>query len=303
MRMLSLSRVGRRTSLASTMASHVSIGRSERVRWRCDEVIKPCLACISLFVVCSIGPSSADAQTRLTARYTVSLASVGIGEGQWVVVVANDSYSTQASGHYFGVWRLLLGSNLNANGQGTLRQSGLAPSGYSANFSLDTELERVQITYRGEGVSELETRPPLAALRDRIAITAAHLRGAVDPLTAVLIAVPRGDPTSAASCQRTLAVFDGSQRFDLALSFKRKEDTLTVEGYHGPVLVCAMTYRPIAGYSPTDHVINYFESNKNMEIWFAPIGNSHLLGIIRISIPTMLGTAVLQATQFETSLR
>jgi hypothetical protein len=38
-----------------------------------------------------------------------------------------------------------------------------------------------------------------------------------------------------------------------------------------------------------------------MEIWFAPIAGSRLLAMIRIVIPTTVGTALLKATQFEST--
>jgi hypothetical protein len=110
------------------------------------------------------------------------------------------------------------------------------------------------------------------------------------------------DLLAPAVCQRTLPIFDGSQRYDLALSFKRMENISIEKGYQGPVVVCAMAYQPVAGYSPSSFRVNYLKKNRDMEMWFAPVAGARLLAMIRISIPTTLGTALLKATQFETAV-
>src|SRR5260370_1212266 len=102
----------------------------------------------------------------------------------------------------------------------------------------------------------------------------------------------------AISCRRTLPIFDGSQRFDMVLSFKRMDNVKAETGYRGPAVVCAMTYRPVAGYTPGAFRVGYLQKNRDMEMWFAPIAGTRLLAVVRISIPTMLGTAGLRATQF-----
>jgi uncharacterized protein DUF3108 len=245
----------------------------------------------------------AQAQSRLAAHYTLSLAGLGIGEGDWAVDIGKERYSTQSNGRFFGAWRAMFGSEIAASARGVASASHLAPTNYTANFSWDDEVEDVQMTFRNGMVSVFETRPPAPSGGDRIAVTAAHLRGAVDPLTAGLASVPgSGDVLAPTACQRTLAIFDGSHRFDMALSFKRR-DTVAEEGFRGPAIVCAMTYRPIAGYTPGAFRVGYLKANHDMEMWFAPIPGTRFLAIVRISIPTMLGTAVLRATRFESAGR
>ena len=131
-------------------------------------------------------------------------------------------------------------------------------------------------------------------------MTEAHRRGVVDPLTAGLVPAPAaGDILAPAACERTLAMFDGGHRFDMALAFKRMDAAKTEPGYGGPVVVCGMTYRPISGHSPTGWRVKHLIGREGMEMWFAPLGGARLLAMYRISIPTMVGTAVLSATRFE----
>ena len=126
----------------------------------------------------------------------------------------------------------------------------------------------------------------------------------IDPLTAGLVPVPgTGDVLAPAACRHTLPIFDGTHRFDMALSFKRMDNIKAESGYRGPAVVCGMSYRPLGGYSPGAFRINYLKKNRDMEMWLAPIAGTRLLAMFRISIPTALGTAVLGATQFESAVR
>jgi Protein of unknown function (DUF3108) len=242
----------------------------------------------------------AHAQTKLTARYTLSVAGIPIGEGNWVVDIGRERYTAQSSGRFFGLWRTLFGSEVSAASRGTAYPGRLAPASYLANFSSDHRINDVRVMFRDGAVSELETRPPVPAGPDRIPVTTSLLRGAIDPLAAGLISAPGGgDALSPASCQRTLPIFDGSQRFDIALSFKRMDNVKADVGYQGPAVVCTMTYRPVAGYSPDAFRINYLKSNRDMEMWLAPVPGTRVLAVFRIKIPTMVGTAELRATEFD----
>jgi hypothetical protein len=141
--------------------------------------------------------------------------------------------------------------------------------------------------------------PPYAPAPDRVAVLDAHRHGALDPMTAGLIpAALQGEPVAPEACQRTLAIFDGRQRFDLALAFKRLDSVKAEQGYQGPVVVCTVIYQPVAGHRVSRGAIKYLMTTRDMEMWLAPITGTRILVPFRISVPTFVGTAVLQATTF-----
>src|SRR5262249_33094220 len=126
-----------------------------------------------------------------------------------------------------------------------------------------------------------------------------HVRGVTDPLTAGLIHVAApGDVITPEACRHTLPIFDGRQRYDLELSFKRIERVRAERGYQGPAVVCMAVYHAIAGHRAERAAVKNLEESREMEIALAPIAGTRVLAPFRISIPTMLGPAVLQATQF-----
>ena len=66
-------------------------------------------------------------------------------------------------------------------------------------------------------------------------------------------------------------------------------------------MVCAIYFSPVAGYIPDRPVIKYLAAQRNIEDRLrADRGNPHP-GAVRMMVPTPLGTAVLEATQFITT--
>jgi hypothetical protein len=103
------------------------------------------------------------------------------------------------------------------------------------------------------------------------------------------------------TCQRSTAVFDGRMRYDLKLAFKRMDRVKAEKGYQGPVVVCTVSFTPLAGHIPSRSVIKYLTSMDEMEVWFAPVAGTRLVVPFRISLPTPLGIGILEATQFVAS--
>jgi hypothetical protein len=73
------------------------------------------------------------------------------------------------------------------------------------------------------------------------------------------------------------------------------------QGYDGPVVVCAVRYRPISGHRPSRAAIQYLMESRDIEVALAPIGGTRVLIPYRVTVPTVLGAAVLEATHFVTS--
>jgi hypothetical protein len=103
------------------------------------------------------------------------------------------------------------------------------------------------------------------------------------------------------ACNRTVKVFDGWTRFDIALSYK---ETKAVDGssqnYAGRIIVCTARYVPVAGHRSKRAAIRSMASNRRLEVWLAQVENMPILVPYRITIGTSLGDLVILATQFTT---
>ena len=241
----------------------------------------------------------ACAQGRIEATYRASLAGIPIGSGTWVIDIGAKQYAGAATGRGSGLVRVLVSGEGSSTVRGTIRRGRLIPSIFAANIH-SYESYEVRMEMSGGNVKSLKNDPPVLESPDRVPLTDTHRRGVVDPMTALMITVPgTGEVVSDQACQAKLPIFDGRQRFDLALSFKRMEAVETEKGYRGPAVVCSASYVPIAGHRPGRYVIRYLQETRDIEIWLAPIAGTRVLIPYRVSIPTLFGNAILQAEQFE----
>jgi hypothetical protein len=248
------------------------------------------------------GSALAQAQGKLEARYTVTLAGIPIGKGAWTVEIRDRHYSAVAEGRVIGLMRAITRGDGTASAEGAMASGHLVPAAYAAHTGYDQRISEVRMTLSSGTVTELVAEP-VPPSPDRIPLTEAHRHGVTDPMSAGLIGMSgNGEMLSPEACRRTLPIFDGYQRFDLALSFKRIDESRVERGYRGPVVVCSVTYRPIAGHRPARFAIRYLTEQRDMEIWFAPIAGTRVLAAFRMYVPTLIGPAVLQATQFTTAM-
>ena len=251
-------------------------------------------------LACGIA-SAACAQGRLEARYTASVAGIPVGRGSWMIDIGQNQYTAAASGRVVGLLKIL------SNGEGTVAARGgieggrLLPAGYSSRVTVDGKVDEVRLALAAGAITEAVVEPPTPPVPDRVPIADAHRRGVLDPMSAQLMVVGgSGDPVSPDACRRTLPIFDGRQRFDLTLTFKRFDKVKAEKGYQGPVVVCMVTYQPVAGHRPGRAAIKYLVATRDMEMWLAPIAGTRVVVPFRASVPTLIGQAVLEATQFVT---
>jgi hypothetical protein len=253
-------------------------------------------------LVCAGASAEPRAQGKLEAHYTASLAGIPAGKGVWVIDIANDQYSIAASGKTTGLLNLIASGRGTSATRGVLNGGKAVTANYSQTVVYDKKTDDVRIALSGGNVKEYSAEPPPTPVPDRVPVTEAHRRGVVDPMSGGLMLVPgNGDPVRPDACKRTIAVFDGRGRFDHALSYKRMDQVRSEKGYQGPVVVCMVRYQPVSGHRPSRWAIKYLSETREIEAWLAPVAGTRVVVPYRISVPTTLGPAVLEATQFVTT--
>ena|SRR5258707_2428253 len=244
---------------------------------------------------------SASAQGRLDARYEATLSGIPVGTGAWSVDISDDQFSASASGGTAGLLKAFTGGSGTGAAQGRVVNGFPVATNYSASTTTSKKTEAVHMMLSNGTIREygIEPEPPVDP--DRIPVTDAHRRGVFDPMTGSMLRAPAGaDPLSPDVCRAGAAIFDGRMRYDLKLDFKRMEMVRAEKGYHGPALVCAVYFSPVAGYIPDRPVIKYLIAQRDIEIAFVPVAGTRILVPFRMRIPTPLGPATLEATQFIT---
>jgi len=131
--------------------------------------------------------------------------------------------------------------------RGSVSDSRLTPARFSSKSNFEKDPMEVVVIYVVVIYEDGKVKEVSGSNLGRgdAQVADADRQAVLDPLTALL--VPAG--LSDEACRRTVRIFDGYQRFDVALAFKRRSSIKAKEGYAGPAVVCSARYRPVAGQS------------------------------------------------------
>ncbi len=257
--------------------------------------------CMLIVTGYGVTTDPASAQGRLEARYEASLAGVVVGKGDWAIEISDDQYSASASGGSSGLLKMVSSGKGATIAQGRMVSGQFVPATYVSTITSDKKSETIKLLMAGGSVKEFGIEPQPPAMPERLPIIDAHLRNVIDPMVGSMVRVPgTGELVSQDACRSNASVFDGRMRYDLKLDFKRMEQVKAEKGYSGPVVVCAVYFKPISGFVPNRPSIKYLEAQRNMEVWLAPIAGTRVLVPFKLSAPTPFGTAALEAIQFVT---
>ena len=241
-------------------------------------------------------PARADV---LHATYGVSLIGLPIGLARVDAQLSPTSYSVEANAALTGLARLFANSRGASTGRGAIIAGHVSPATFATTAANNYMTRTIRMAMSGNSVTGVDIAPPFEDRPDRVPLGPHDTSGIVDPVGAFVIAAPPGAPiVSPAACNRTIAIFDGYTRFDIDLSYVG-ERNVTARGYSGPVAVCAARYVPISGHRKDRPITKFMADNKDLEVWLAPVQSAHVLIPFRVSILTMIGTTVVQASEFR----
>ncbi len=239
------------------------------------------------------------AAESLKVHYGVSLIGLPIGSAVVTGQVEPASYKVEASAKLTGLASILSSSKGAATATGALAGTHVAPATYATTSSNSTMTRTVRMAMDAGKVEGVDISPPFDPAVQRVPVSDADKRNILDPLSAFVMTVPAGtEMVGAPACNRTLPIFDGATRFDIALSYVGQRQ-VKAKGYEGPVSVCSARYRPISGHRVDAKAATYMANNKSLEVWLAPVAGTRVVFPFRISVLTMLGTTVIEADDFS----
>lgn len=252
-------------------------------------------------------PTPADAAwpTEVSAVYKVSFGGLDIGSFRFTSKVEASNYALAGQADIRGPlgafeWKGTTNSAGFANG------SGPKPQAYTFNFNSSAIIGRdragtVKMGFKDGAVSNVSVVPTKPPPPDAVPVKDEHKRNVLDPLSAVMALSLTG---AQKPCDRKLSVFDGKQRFDLALSFRRQQRIAEKHpsGQPGVGFVCRVRYMPIAGYRKNEETKNLVD-NGNIEISLRPVPSANLMVPYLVTIPTGAGTATLTAQRIDITTR
>lgn len=257
--------------------------------------ILPSIASAVALLLCA---GAARAET-IKAHYGLSLMGLSIGSAYASGVVEPQNYRVDITMRTSGLANLVNNTKGAATASGGLTPVGPSPSAYANTTTNSDETRTVRMALVSNSVRAVEVKPEPWDVDQRVPVTDGAKKRVVDPVSALIMSVPQGqDLSGPAACNRTIAVFDGVTRFDVALSYSGAH-TAHTRGYAGPVAVCAARYTPIAGHRPDSKSTRYMAENRDMNVWLAPLPEAHVVVPIHIDIKTGAGELVIEASDFQ----
>jgi hypothetical protein len=249
----------------------------------------------ALLLVAMPGARAAD----FGVNYGITLAGLTIGQASLSASVNGAAYTLNVNSALTGLVGAVSKGRGAATARGNVVGAGVLSNGFSLNATNGTQSRTIQISVVSGAVRKVVIEPPFDPKGDRIPLRESHKIGVLDPVSALIMPSRTADALDKANCERRIPVFDGSQRFDIVLSYAGTRQVRSEKGYSGPVLVCSARYVPVAGHRPDRRVTKFMVANRNIETWLAPVNGGRLLIPYRISVKTMIGTTVIEAVAFN----
>ncbi|HEY5226175.1 MAG TPA: DUF3108 domain-containing protein [Methylovirgula sp.] len=253
---------------------------------------------VPLLGLALVATTTAAAET-VKARYSVSLIGLHIGEASADGKIGPGGYRIELTAHLTGVASWVAHVKMALASSGLIRRGAVLPTAYATTSANAHRVRTLRMSLAAGNVKAVEISPPFEDLWGRVPVTAANKRNILDPISALIMAVPAGKPlVGPAACDRTLPIYDGVVRFDLAMSYSGTRN-VAIKGYSGPVSVCAVRYRPISGHKADSQSARFMAQNHDIEVWLAPVEPAHIVVPFRVTLRTMAGMAEIQATEFR----
>jgi hypothetical protein len=245
---------------------------------------------------CALAGARAE---MLHVTYSVSLVGLPIGVANLDANLTQSSYSIDAHAKISGLASLFSRARGASSGQGAIVDNRVVPSSFATIASNASMTRSIRMSLSANTITGIDISPPFDDKPDRVPLTERDKQGVVDPVGAVIVPVSaKGPLVGPASCDRKIPVFDGYTRFDVDLTYVGQRD-VSAKGYKGPVAICAIRYVPIAGHRRDRPSTKFMADNRDLEVWLAPVASAHVLLPFRVSARTMMGTAVIEASEFK----
>jgi Protein of unknown function (DUF3108) len=256
--------------------------------------------CALALITAALG-GQAHTESNLDASYTISFARIRVGDITATVVFGPSEYAMSARGRAGGLMKALIDGEASFTTRGTITDGHPVPTNFTSKIVSNAQTSDVRMVLDEGSVKDLAATPLSSS--GRVPVTEANRQGIVDPLTAMLFTAAATGALSQEACWRTLPIFDGHQRYDLKLAFKRIDQVTADKGYAGPVVVCSLHYEPIVGHIASNALVKYLSEGREMEIALAPVAGTRLLAPFRLSVVSMLANLVIEANLFEATAR
>ena len=224
------------------------------------------------FALALPAPVAATEEQSLAARYAVRALGVKVGEIALSGSLGPRRYTASAQLRSTGLVAAVKRVHFLLSASGRRQGGRFEPDRYDEDMDTGRRQSRARLQFAG-GVARVA-----GASLGGGAVPEAEHRGAVDPLTAMVM-VLRDQPADAL-CRLRQRVYDGARLSELVLMERRTE---------GEKIICEGVYRRLAGYAPEEMAER---RQFGLRVTYAPEGGR--MRAIRARAQTIYGAADLR---------
>lgn len=192
----------------------------------------------------TVAPAEApEAPFSQGRAYKVWLGGIKVADAHFTVTADGDSYQGVLALSSDGVLDWFTEATIRSEATGGFSgDDAFAPDRFVFRSEIDNQPQAVDLIYRDGGPDSVVAEPPFDPRPWEIAPSAQN--GALDPISAVVSAFFPAD--AGEICDRTLDIYDGRRRYEIALTdeVKRETDDGVLE------VDCVARWRRVAGFKP-----------------------------------------------------
>jgi hypothetical protein len=243
-----------------------------------------------------LAAAPSHAATTADASYVVNLGGNIIANAKFHFVDDGSAYSLSLNANVSGVAQLVASGVAKVDSTGTVTADGLRSNSFDLLTRSGGDEFTVRVQYQKAAVTAFLIDPPITNNIDRIPIERKQLSGVNDFLASFI----RKGSLDRSLCDYRARIFTGVERFDLDFSYAR-DDVATSKrtGYQGPVVLCNVKYKPIAGHYTTSEITNSLAQDDRILVWFAPLGDSGYAIPYRVLLTTSMGDLSMVLTSLK----
>jgi hypothetical protein len=241
-------------------------------------------------------PASAKKGAQsFSGDYSISYLGFTIGRSSFESTFGKNSFAVKGRLSSAGLAQLFDDTKGTISSVGRFAGKTTEATAFRVDYTEGKTSQSTSIRFRDGSVTQTENVPPLKKRgSDWVPLQKSHLSSVTDRLAATLL---RAD-SPAEVCGRTLRIYDGEFRVDLALSYETSE-SISIPGYEGKIVTCRVGFHPVAGYRPGRRALQFLRDKSLIRITFAPLGTTGVYAPVHATIGTQIGTVTISARRFE----
>lgn len=236
-------------------------------------------------------------------QFSVRFGGLEIGVANFDIQFDEKSYQLIGSGKTTGLVQWFAPSTGRFVSAGEMIENQLRPAEHKVSVKESKKREEsVRLAFANESITDVQIKSSKPRKKreapNYVPVQAQHMAKVLDPVSTLIVPMSGADARSGSKvCNQRFPVFDGETRYDIQLSYKSTKPVKT-NGYNGNAYVCKMRYIPVAGHKKGHRTVKEMASNRNMEIWLAPMAGVSVFTPIQIRIGTKYGRFVASPKYF-----